>query len=121
MTVYLASYGVFRFLIEFVRYDDRGKLFGSLSPSQLWSLVFLALAVMVFFLQRRYLKNKPACAEEAPAAEKPAPALATHTMICPSCGGKFELVGEAAKCPFCGMECVWKAPDTQSADENGTK
>ena len=121
MTVYLASYGVVRFLIEFVRDDDRGKLFGSLSPSQLWSLVFLALAVMVFFLQRRYLKNKPACAEEAPAAEKPAPAPATHTMICPSCGGKFELVGEAAKCPFCGMECVWKAPDTQSPDENGTK
>ena len=39
MTVYLASYGVFRFLIEFLRYDDRGQLGKLLSPSQTMSLV----------------------------------------------------------------------------------
>lgn len=60
MTVYLASYGVFRFLIEFLRYDDRGQLGKLLSPSQTMSLVFLGLAVLAFFLQRNYLKNKPA-------------------------------------------------------------
>ena len=37
MTVYLIGYGIFRFLIEFIRGDDRGKLFGLLSPSQFWS------------------------------------------------------------------------------------
>ena len=63
MTVYLASYGVFRFLIEFLRYDDRGQLGKLLSPSQTMSLVFLGLAVLAFFLQRRYLKNKPVAAE----------------------------------------------------------
>lgn len=68
MTVYLASYGVFRFLIEFVRYDDRGKLFAHLSPSQVWSLLFIALAVMTFFLQRHYLQNRPT----ADATEQPA-------------------------------------------------
>lgn len=60
MTVYLASYGVFRFFIEFLRYDDRGQLGKLLSPSQTMSLVFLGLAVLAFFLQRNYLKNKPA-------------------------------------------------------------
>lgn len=65
MTVYLASYGVFRFLIEFLRYDDRGQLGKLLSPSQTMSLVFLGLAVLAFFLQRNYLKNKPAATEAA--------------------------------------------------------
>ena len=65
MTVYLASYGVFRFLIEFLRYDDRGQLGKLLSPSQTMSLVFLGLAVLAFFLQRKYLKNKPAATEAA--------------------------------------------------------
>lgn len=65
MTVYLASYGVFRFLIEFLRYDDRGQLGKLLSPSQTMSLVFLGLAVLAFFLQRNYLKNKPAATAAA--------------------------------------------------------
>lgn len=65
MTVYLASYGVFRFLIEFLRYDDRGQLGKLLSPSQTMSLVFLGLAVLAFFLQRKYLKNKPAATAAA--------------------------------------------------------
>lgn len=69
MTVYLASYGVFRFLIEFLRYDDRGQLGKFLSPSQTMSLVFIALAVLAFFLQRNDLKKRPAPvpAENAPA------------------------------------------------------
>ena len=65
MTVYLASYGVFRFFIEFLRYDDRGQLGKLLSPSQTMSLVFLGLAVLAFFLQRNYLKNKPAATADA--------------------------------------------------------
>lgn len=65
MTVYLASYGVFRFFIEFLRYDDRGQLGKLLSPSQTMSLVFLGLAVLAFFLQRNYLKNKPAATAAA--------------------------------------------------------
>lgn len=73
MTVYLASYGMFRFFIEFLRYDDRGQLGKFLTPSQTMSLIFIGLAVMVFFLQRNYLKNKPAT---EPATE---PATVTET------------------------------------------
>lgn len=50
--VYLFSYGVWRFLIEFVRDDYRGELIGSaLSPSQIWSIVMAALGIGYIFLQ----------------------------------------------------------------------
>lgn len=45
--VYLFSYGVFRFLIEFIRGDDRGAYFLSLSPSQWFSIVSVILAVVL--------------------------------------------------------------------------
>lgn len=71
MTFYLASYGIFRFFIEYLRYDDRGQLGKYLSPSQVWSLVFIGLAVMVFFLQRNYLRKKQAAEElSAPASSE---------------------------------------------------
>lgn len=77
MTVYLASYGVFRFLIEYLRDDDRGQLGKFLSPSQTMSLVFIALAVLAFFLQRNYLKKQPtdaaSDATSAAASEEEAP------------------------------------------------
>lgn len=57
LSVYFIGYGCFRFLLEFVRGDDRGKLFGALSPSQFWSLVMIAIGIsLIFFL--RYLQEK---------------------------------------------------------------
>lgn len=51
--VYLFAYGVWRFLIEFVRDDYRGTLIGSaLSPSQIWSILMLVLGLGYVFLQR---------------------------------------------------------------------
>lgn len=47
LAIYLIAYGLFRFLIEFLRGDDRGSLGALLSPSQ-WSCIFLLLAA--FFL-----------------------------------------------------------------------
>ena len=43
LPVYLASYGIWRFIIEFARADDRGAFIGSLTPSQTLSLVLVAL------------------------------------------------------------------------------
>lgn len=53
--VYTMSYSVFRFLIEFLRDDPRGKLLGFMTPSQ--TQVLLLFAVGVFFLILRLLKR----------------------------------------------------------------
>ncbi|HZJ89358.1 MAG TPA: prolipoprotein diacylglyceryl transferase family protein [Bacilli bacterium] len=51
MPTYLISYGVWRFLIEFIRGDERGAFFLSLSPSQWFALVAIisgtVLAVLI--------------------------------------------------------------------------
>ena len=49
--VYVASYGVFRFVIEFFRGDERGVSF-FLSPSQVWSIILILGAAPI----RMYLK-----------------------------------------------------------------
>lgn len=54
LPVYLGSYGLWRFLIEFVRDDYRGSFVTGLSPSQMQSLVLVAVAVPTFFLLRYF-------------------------------------------------------------------
>lgn len=55
--VYLFSYGIFRFLLEFLRGDDRGRLFSWLTPSQGLSIVlWLWGAGLIIYL---YKKKKP--------------------------------------------------------------
>ena len=50
--VYAVFYGVWRFVIEFYRGDDRGSFLGSvLSPSQIWSIVMVLVGIGYFFLQ----------------------------------------------------------------------
>ena len=56
-SVYTFGYGVFRFLIEFIRGDDRGAYFLSLSPSQWFSIISIILSVILYFLFK-YIKNK---------------------------------------------------------------
>lgn len=64
--VYLMGYGVFRFLIEFIRDDERGELIGALTPSQFWSVLMVVFGLALLVLQ---LKKKPeAVTEEAEAA-----------------------------------------------------
>ena len=50
MTVYLVSYGIWRFIIEFFRNDDRGGFIPGLTPSQFWSIVMVLGGVAVFFI-----------------------------------------------------------------------
>lgn len=78
LSVYLIAYGIFRFLIEFLRADDRGALVGSLSPSQFWSIVMVIAGVGVYFLLNYLYKKHPpkseleesATAEEIPTEVK---------------------------------------------------
>lgn len=57
-SLYLISYGVFRFVIEFFRADDRGALLGVLSPSQFWSVLLVLLGVGYGFLYRFFLSSR---------------------------------------------------------------
>ena len=55
MSLYLFGYGIFRFLLEFVRGDARGEFVALLSPSQFWSILMVAAAFLVWFLEKRYV------------------------------------------------------------------
>ena len=54
MVIYMLSYGVFRFLVEFIRGDERGQLQG-LSPSQYWCIALILGAVVLFFVYKRVI------------------------------------------------------------------
>lgn len=48
--VYLGSYSIWRFLLEFLRSDNRGNfIFGVISPSQMWCIVIWIIIVPLFF------------------------------------------------------------------------
>lgn len=45
LAIYLISYGIFRFLIEYMRGDHRGELVTGISPSQFWSILMVVAGV----------------------------------------------------------------------------
>ena len=59
MAIYLVSYGVWRFIIEFFRADntERGQFIPGLTPSQFWSIIMVVGGVAIFFIYR-YFDNK---------------------------------------------------------------
>lgn len=52
VSVYFIAYGTFRFLLEFLRGDDRGSVGGFLSPSQ-WSSILIIIAAIYLILFQR--------------------------------------------------------------------
>jgi len=68
LTVYLIVYPAFRFLIEFLRADDRGVIFG-LSTSQFLSLPLASLGVLALW---HWWRNKNKDKSEQGAAGQPA-------------------------------------------------
>ena len=83
VSIYLGAYSVFRFLIEFLRGDDRGSLGAWLSPSQ-WSCILLLItSVLLVLFQRgllfRRLNEK--CAQWRVTAQKtPTVIMGRHGM-----------------------------------------
>jgi phosphatidylglycerol:prolipoprotein diacylglycerol transferase len=67
---FVLLYCVVRSAVEVLRDDDRGVLFGFLSTSQLLSVPFFVLAIVML----RRLGRRAAAAAAAPAPETPAPA-----------------------------------------------
>ena len=45
MGIYLIAYGIFRFINEFFRGDDRGQFVKGVSPSQFWSIIMVLLGI----------------------------------------------------------------------------
>lgn len=69
MSLYLIAYGIFRFVIEFWRDDERGELVAGISPSQFWSIVMVVLGIGLIFVMR-WLGKKRAAELAAAAAEE---------------------------------------------------
>ena len=57
LSLYLISYGIFRFAIEFLRGDDRGQLIGIISPSQFWSILMIIAGIAIFVVTQ-YLNGR---------------------------------------------------------------
>ena len=57
MAIYLVSYGIWRFVIEFLRDDRRGGFIPGISPSQFWSIIMVVGGIAIFFIYR-YFDNK---------------------------------------------------------------
>ncbi|MBP3370720.1 MAG: prolipoprotein diacylglyceryl transferase [Clostridia bacterium] len=58
LSLYLVSYGIFRFLIEYVRGDERGELVSVVSPSQFWSIFMVIGGVAVYFFMNWLIKRE---------------------------------------------------------------
>ena len=56
MAIYLVSYGIWRFVIEFFRDDYRGNLIPGITPSQFWSIIMVIAGIVVFFVYRYFDK-----------------------------------------------------------------
>lgn len=50
-SLYLTAYGAGRFLLEFLRGDDRGSLIPGISPAQAISLILIVLGAALFFVR----------------------------------------------------------------------
>lgn len=59
MSVYLVAYGIFRFLIEYLRADARGSLVGGISPSQFWSIFMVLAGVALYFWLEYFWQKYP--------------------------------------------------------------
>lgn len=77
MPLYMLTYGVWRYVIEFLRDDPRGETFIRIfTPSQLISVLLVAGSAGVWFLENWFDKRHPAEEpSDAAAGEAPAPAL----------------------------------------------
>ena len=60
LSLYFVCYGIFRFLIEYLRDDDRGALVGGISPSQFWSILMVVTGIILFFVLERFFPVKKA-------------------------------------------------------------
>ena len=51
-SIYLITYGIFRFLIEYIRGDERGQFIPGISPSQFWSILMVLAGIGLIFITK---------------------------------------------------------------------
>ncbi len=56
LNIYFIAYGIFRFLAEYLRGDERGKFLFNLSPSQFWSIIMCLIGILLYVIP--IVKNK---------------------------------------------------------------
>ena len=61
--IYVGFYGVFRFIIEFFRGDERGQLAG-LSPSQYWCIILVVGAFPLYALLKKLFGNRKEASDD---------------------------------------------------------
>lgn len=55
LSVYAIAYGVWRFIIEYIRKDYRGSFIGAITPSQFWSIIIVILGIAYIFIYKYWL------------------------------------------------------------------
>lgn len=67
VSIYLIGYGIFRFLIEFIRDDERGELVALVTPSQFWSVLMVLIGIILLVFANSFFekaaKIEPSAAE----------------------------------------------------------
>ena len=64
-SIYLIAYGIFRYLIEYIRGDERGEFIPGISPSQFWSIIMVLMGIgLIFFTKYVLFKDKKELAIE---------------------------------------------------------
>ena len=77
--LYAIAYGIWRFIIEFYRGDERGQFIGNISPSQFWSIFMVILGVGYIFAQYYFFSKLMKHPENSVAEVKEEPASADES------------------------------------------
>lgn len=64
LEIYCIVYGVFRFILEFFRGDDRGSTGFFLSPSQMMSIILIVAGILIILYERKIVFKKLAARAE---------------------------------------------------------
>lgn len=58
LSLYLISYGIFRYFLEYLRGDNHGELIALITPSQFWSLLMILLGIILIFIIKNLYQRK---------------------------------------------------------------
>lgn len=69
LPLYMILYGIFRFVIEYFRDDDRGEFVPGMSPSQFWSVILVIGGVILIPILGKLWAKRQAYLKEHPIVE----------------------------------------------------